>query len=613
MNSLNDTFIYMAFKNTRASAFYLDQSGNGNHFSPTGLEYTDSKPDLPTNNFAVWLPTYRDESDINSVTLTDGNLKVAGTSTLFDISALSFVLPKTGKWYFEYTIGGQFDGWGFCKLGAEGNITGANGLGNLSTSQGGGIQQTGWRNSASVTTNFGLGNFTAGQIHQVAIDVDGGKLYYGVNNTYYAADGDADGNPSAGTNHLSTFDFAGNEIKLMTAVTTDSAAQNWNFGQNGTFNNTKIAQGNSDVNGIGDFFYAPPTGFLALCTDNLPNPGVDPNTGDDPADYFNTVKYLGNNTSPRAITGVGFEPDWVWIKDRTAANNHVLVDRVRGVSELLYSNSTVAAVTGAGQISSFDSDGFTLGATTYVNENSSSNAYVAWNWKAGGTAVSNTDGTITTTVSANTEAGFSVFTYTGTGNADSVGHGLGTTPKLVIYKNRDSSSGWLVLTTALDGTTDYLTLNAQDTKTNLDTYSMTSSVVNFGGASTAVNKSGDGHVAFAFAEIEGYSRVGTYQGNALTDGTYVYTGFRPAFLIIKNVDSSQNWFMFDSVRSPYNEVNGFLRPNTTDNEFAFGNGGIDVLANGFKLRGDSTLGNGHNQQHIYLAFAKQPFKYANAG
>ena len=182
-NKSGDNYIYLAIADTRTDAFFRDQSGNGNHFSPTGLEYTDSMPDLPANNFPTWMPNYRDASDINSVTLSEGNLKVAGTSTNFDISALSFALPKSGKWYFEYTIGGQYDGWGFVKATDELSITGANGLGNLSTSQGGGIQQTGWRNSASVTTNFAIGNFTAGQIHQVALDVDGGKLYYGVNNT----------------------------------------------------------------------------------------------------------------------------------------------------------------------------------------------------------------------------------------------------------------------------------------------------------------------------------------------------------------------------------------------------------------------------------------------
>ena len=618
VNTLNDTFIYMAFKNTRTDAFYLDQSGNGNHPSATGLEYTDSMPDLPTNNFAVWLPTYRDESDINSVTLTDGNLKVAGTSSLFDIAALSFVLPKTGKWYFEYTIGGQFDGWGFCKLGAEGNMTGANGLGNLSTAQGGGIQQTGWRNSASVTTNFGLGNFTAGQIHQVAIDVDGGKLYYGVNNTYYAADGNGDGNPSSGTNHLSTFDFAGNEIKLMTGVTTDSVAQNWNFGQNGTFNNTKVAQGNSDKNGVGDFFYAPPSGYLALCSDNLPDPEIDPNAGDNPEDYFNSVTYTGAGGT-QAITGVGFQPDWVWAKARNVAFNHRLYDVVRGVSKRLDTASSGAEGTENGVIS-FDSDGFTA---AHAGTNNAGNTFVAWNWKAGGTAVSNTDGDVTSTISANTESGFSIVTYTTTGVGDiTVGHGLGKAPEMIFGKVRGENYGWNVFALPAGATKGGSFLNSSNggptafgTDTAFGATAPTTTVFTAGraGQQNMNFEAGNQVVAYCFASVDGFSKIGSYQGNALTDGTYVYTGFRPAFLIIKNADTTDNWFMFDCVRGPFNEVNAFLRPNTNGIEFAFGNGGIDILANGFKLRGNSTLGNGHNQQHIYLAFAKQPFKYANAG
>jgi hypothetical protein len=181
---------------------------------------------------------------------------------------MTFNVPKSGKWYMEYTIGGGYDGFGFCVVGQEGSITpGGNGLGQLSVAQGGGIQYNGWRNGGSVTVT--MATFTSGHIHQVAIDVDNGKFYYGIQNTYYAADGGTDGNPSAGTNHTSAFDFAGNDVVLMTAVTTDSNPEHWNFGQNGTFNGTVTAQGNSDANGVGNFYYAVPTGYLALCSKNV--------------------------------------------------------------------------------------------------------------------------------------------------------------------------------------------------------------------------------------------------------------------------------------------------------------------------------------------------------
>ena len=246
-----------------------DESGNGNDFTTSGLGAHDQVADSPSNNFATINPIYADQTGANNLTLTEGNLEVAGTSSAFDLKGFTFNLPKSGKWYFEYTIGGSYDGFGFCVVGEEGTITpGGNGLGQLSVAQGGGIQQDGWRNGGSLTVNFGS-TFTSGHIHQVAIDVDNGKWYYGIQNTYYANDGGTDGNPSAGTNHTTTFDFAGNDVVLMTQQTTASNAEHWNFGQNGTFNGTKTAQGNSDANGVGNFYYAPPTGYLALCTKNL--------------------------------------------------------------------------------------------------------------------------------------------------------------------------------------------------------------------------------------------------------------------------------------------------------------------------------------------------------
>lgn len=255
-------------KGETASDLGNDSSGNNNDYTTSGLASHDQVADSPTNNFCTINSVYADQTGANDLTLSEGNLEVAGTSSAFDLKGMTFNVPKSGKWYFEYTIGGGYDGFGFCKVGEEGSITpSGNGLGQLSVAQGGGIQYNGWRNGGSVTVT--MATFTSGHIHQVAIDVDNGKFYYGVQNTYYAADGGTDGNPSAGTNHTSTFDFASNDVVLMTAVSTDSNAEHWNFGQNGTFNGTKTAQGNSDANGVGNFYYAPPTNYLALCTKNL--------------------------------------------------------------------------------------------------------------------------------------------------------------------------------------------------------------------------------------------------------------------------------------------------------------------------------------------------------
>ena len=245
-----------------------DESGQGNDFTTSGLAAHDQVADSPTNNFCVMNSIYADNSGTNSLTNTEGNLKLAGTSAGFDFLATTFNLPKSGKWYYEYTIGGGYDGFGFFIEGEGGTAGGANGLGQLSASQGGGIQYSGWRNGGNFTTNFGS-TFTSGHIHQVAIDVDNGKFYYGIQNTYYATDAGTDGDPSAGTNELLAFAFATNDIVLAHMVATDSNAEHFNFGQNGTFNGTQTAQGNADANGIGNFYYAVPTNYLALCSKNV--------------------------------------------------------------------------------------------------------------------------------------------------------------------------------------------------------------------------------------------------------------------------------------------------------------------------------------------------------
>jgi len=266
------------------NGFYIDGSDSGTlgknvasgntfaSFTSSGFAANDQMIDTPTNNFCTINSVYADDSGTNSVTMSEGNLKMTATSSGFDLLATTFLLPKSGKWYYEYTIGGGYDGFGFYIPSAAGTAGGANGLGQLSTAQGGGIQYRGWRHGGSYTTTFASyssGVFSSGDIHQVAFDVDNGKLYYGISNAYQAADGGADGNPSSGTNHLFAFDFAGNDIIIAHMVATDSNPEHLNFGQNGTFNGTKTAQGNSDSNSIGNFFYAVPTGFLSLCTTNL--------------------------------------------------------------------------------------------------------------------------------------------------------------------------------------------------------------------------------------------------------------------------------------------------------------------------------------------------------
>ena len=606
-NSLNDTFIYMAFKNTRTNAFFRDQSGNGNHFSPTGLEYTDSKPDLPTNNFCV----VNSLSDVSDIALSNGNLTLTSTTDSWP-TVRGTMGVSSGKWYYE-VISTDTTRWGAgwatgeFQTGSSFSNTISDAILAYSTDPLG-VLDFGTSRSINGSPAFSAST-PQDNILQVAIDIDAGKFWLGINNTYVNNSSGSAGNPSAGTNELETF-TAGTE--MFPAFINNSGNLTINFGQDSTFTNLRTAGGNTDANGIGDFFYAPPTDFLALCTDNLPNPGIDPNRGDDPEEYFNTVLYTGDGSTSRGITGVGFEPDWVWIKDREAANNHVLVDRVRGVSELLYSNSTVAAVTGAGQISSFDSDGFTIGATTYVNENSSSNAYVAWNWKAGGTAVSNGDGSITSNVSANTEAGFSVVGYTGTGSSFTVGHGLSSAPEMVIFKDRDSDVNWIVYHKDYASSQHIQKLNLADEQQDAGAgYALTRGSSTLGILTgIGINKSGSDHIAYCFHSVEGYSKIGVYEGNGSADGTFIYTGFRPAWVLSKRTDGSASWNIMDNRREGYNPQNDLLFPDSTNAESDVTD--QDLLSNGFKLR---TTGAGRNATtgiYIYMAFAEQPFKYANA-
>ena len=279
-----------------------------------------------------------------------------------------------------------------------------------------------------------------------------------------------------------------------------------------------------DSNGIGDFYYAPPAGFLALCTSNLPSVDVIP------SEHFNTVLYTGNG-STQSIA-VGFQPDFTWIKSRSAAENNSLFDSVRGISEYLFSNSTSEELLFNGNgLTSFDSDGFEVTGGSGYAVNTSSATYAAWNWKAGGSAVSNTNGSITSSVSANPAAGFSIVSYTGTGANATVGHGLTlAAPEMVIVKSRDTANSWNTWHEALPAT-NYVVLNstqaAQAYAPLWNSTAPTSSVFSLG-TDQGGNKSSDAFIAYAFHSVDGYSKVGSYTGNGSTDGPFVHCGFRPA-------------------------------------------------------------------------------------
>ena len=326
-----------------------------------------------------------------------------------------------------------------------------------------------------------------------------------------------------------------------------------------------------------------------------------------PHDYFNTLLYTGNG-STNAITGVGFQPDWVWIKRRDGTNTHNLFDAVRGATKALESNETLAEQTLSTALTSFDSDGFTLGSGGDVNTNSASQ--VSWNWKAGGSGSSNTDGSISSTVSANTTAGFSIAQWTGTGSNATIGHGLGATPKCFIMKKTSATSAWSVYHETV-GNTKFMTLNATSDPTTSSTVfnntSPTSSVFSVGTADNG-NASGATYIGYFFAEKKGYSKFGAYTGNGNVNGAFVYTGFKPAVLIVKTYTTNGGWQIYDSKRNTGNATSKFLVPSSNAAE-ASGSNDIDFLSNGFKTR--TTINPGTTDGFIYMAFAEEPLVSSN--
>ena len=330
-------------------------------------------------------------------------------------------------------------------------------------------------------------------------------------------------------------------------------------------------------------------------------------------DYFNTKLYTGTGSS-NSITGVGFNPDLVWIKDRGTTFSHTFTDKVRGTSKEIYANGTAAETVYSQGITSFDSDGFTLGTDGGVNSNGGNK--VSWNWKAGGTGSSNSDGSTTATISADTTVGFSIVSWTGTGSATTLGHGLSATPQVILVKNRSEVYGWQMYHPGLGGNNKYISINSTDAVAT-DTASWnntapTSSVFSVG-ASDANNKSGNNIIAYCFAEKQGYSKFGSYTGNGGTDGTFIYTGFKPAWVIAKRTDSSSSgaWVMWDNTRSTFNPCDEYLVANANSAESTTGTT-IDIFSNGWKP-GSAGACNISGGSFIYLAFAENPFVGNDSG
>ena len=584
-----------------------DVSGNNNDWTATNLASTDVMLDSPTNNFAVINPLGTQYSYVPNGTFSEGNLKLATLTTGTSPFYSSIQIPKIGKYYWEYVYTSSIDA-SFSGVGAyDGSIVA-------------------WYVTPVVDDYYIDGaptattdRFATGDVIGVCADVDAGTVQFYKNGVAQT---------------LISYDLTNNDYyALFQDATNLSETILANFGQDSSFAGNKTPQGNTDANGIGDFYYAPPAGYLALCTSNLPEPAIGPNSATTSDEHFNSVLWSGDNTSPRSITGIGFQPDLTWLKPRSAAYNHLLWDGVRGAGAnslyTLFSNLTNAesdSLFSQGNGASLDSDGFTVeaGSSGSLGVNGTGVTYVAWNWKADNTSgVSNTDGTITSTVSANVDAGFSIVSYTGTGATtdQTVGHGL-SGHAMTIIKARGSAASGTWRCAHVDLTSNYnLALNTTsaefdvtasthggvgDVSSTSNTFTLKKGAV----GTNNVNESGIEYIAYNWQEIEGFSKVFSYTGNGSTDGPFQNLGFRPAWILLKRTDSTSDWIIEDGTRSAYNPTAARLNANGADAEDTYFP--VDFLSNGFKIRHAGADHNVSGGQYIGIAFASNPFKYSNA-
>jgi hypothetical protein len=583
------TYIYMAFADTRDAKFNFDASGNKNNWTPNNINSNGES--ATTYDLMKDTPSLVDENAANFATLnpldttnsatapTNGNLTAPTNTGAYRRIGSTIQLPRSGKWYFE-THCDSFSSFPTFAVGLAQkpfDTAGGNSVGTLSTEWGyNGQSGTLVNNNTAISS--GVNTVTTNDIMQIAYDGSTGKVWFGKNNTWQGA---GSPNPATDTapNYTGVYD-------VLPVVVQNWAAMSINFGQR-------------------PFAYTPPTGFLKLNTFNLPDSTIEKGS-----DYFNTVLYSGNS-STQSITGVGFQPDFVWAKDRTNVVHHTLNDAVRGVNLDLFSSSTSVESNDHAGLTAFTADGYNLSSST--NHNVSGHTYVGWNWLAGNSTSTNTAGSVNSTVSVNTTAGFSIVSFAAQSGTYTVGHGLNSPPEIILGKNRNISGGpWYSFTTAIDGGVDYLSLNTTAAAADAEGFGVTAPTSTvFTGGSAFYYTTGN-MITYCFHSVEGYSKIGKYTGNGSTDGPFVYTGFRPAFVITKRTNAASGWPMHDDKRSPYNVTEATLYANAADAEVNPSTEDIDFLSNGFKMRGTTIARNSSGSTYIYMAFAENPFKNALA-
>ena len=621
--------------NTSTTTVGHDKSGNGNHWALVNLGTEDALLDTPTNNFATLHMMGTGFS--SGAGFNEGNRKVttgsSGGGRYLDRNAISSYTFNKGKWYAEIrtdsgNYANKFIGvapWQLM-LNPEGNN---NKYCYIYTDDGNRYLRTAGSES---NATYG-GSSTNGDIIGIFIDMDAStpRVYFSENGQW--ANGSGAWNQASPSAYIElgdqffTEDIDRNLVgycgfSICSASGSLSQVMVANFGQDSTFAGSTTAGGFKDSTGIGDFKYAVPSGALALCSKNLIRLNKERGTACkilNPKKHFEVLTYTGNDSSDRDIGGLQFKPDFVWIKNRPNADWHHLVDVVRGANKVMFSNTDDNDDTDNtnGHVNHFNSDGFNVDAGAQGNTNENNENYVAWCWKGGGDPVSNSDGTITTTISANQEAGFSIVGWSGNGSAGAtLGHGLGKKPKMIIVKRRTGGAqDWFMDVGEIENARGgrYWRLKGSispQTDTNVFPTTNPTSTVFSVGADSGVNASGSTYIAYVWTDIPGYSAFGTYRGNGDTDGQYITTGFKPRFVMTKR-SAVDGWMMWDSQRSGGHNLihnrNGAGHADAESTAISSGTSLCDFYGNGFKWRGQSNDTNGDGDNYVYMCFAEETF------
>ena len=601
---------------------------------------------MANSNFATLNPLTKGSRS----TLDDGGL--THVSTTADLSGVNATMGITsGKWYWEVYINDS--GSGYFYLGLNGGYEGGGGYSGYTN-------LNGMTNGVRVRDNGTVSDDTAAEdpdrwgtvsvsstgvstmdntdVVMVALDYDNKKLWFGKNGTFYNS-----GNPATGTNAQISWDgtaFDGTHPVFPLVESYHNNKQTFNFGQDSSFAGQKStgSTASADGNGFGDFYYAPPSGYLALCSGNQPTAtGIDPSETDDdiPTKQFAAEKFTGNGGTQTIQLGDGFQPDCVWIKNLGTTNSWIALDSSRGYNKTLKLEDS--SVEGTDSYVGYGIESNFFGSTGIVANdggspgfNNNTHNYIVYGWRAnGGTTSTNTSGTITTTVQANQSAGFSIVTWTGTGtNNTQLGHGLTKEPAWVMIKNRNNTTpySWICYhhNMASGGVKptndqDILQLNSaggRNTGSGGNTYwdnSAWSDSVFVVGGDPGVNGSTNNMLAYCWHSVDGFSRFSQYTGNGNTDGPVVFTKFRPRLVFIKALSGTENWQVRDTARSTYNDdsqVRLYFNSNAAEGTASTASP-IDFLSNGFKVRGSNSEVNSNGGHYVYGAWADVPLKYNN--